>query len=93
MVHLRYPKDGYFTDRKRDERYEGPCEANVPEDAVEQYLARGWERIEVDDVEYTREELEELSYNDLRQMAAEAHRDDVDGSSKRTEIVDAFAVD
>lgn len=110
MVLLQYPKAGYFTDRQRDERYEGPCEADVPEDAVEQYLSRGWERIERKDIEEgqakdeadedeidespavtnDREELESMSYNELRKMAADAERDDINGRATKAEIIEAF---
>lgn len=43
MPELHYPNPFTFTDPDRDERYRGPCTANVDEDAVDHYLERGWE--------------------------------------------------
>lgn len=42
---------------------------------------------------YSAEEIEEMSYQKLREMAAESDRDDIDGSSKKEEIVEAFVDD
>lgn len=107
MVHLRYPYAGYFTDHERDERYEGPCEADIPEENVEHYLTRRWERVEdeEDDVEDVaeseefdrddevtdRDELEDMSYDELRSMASKSDREDVDGRMRMDDIIDAFA--
>lgn len=55
---------------------------------------------EIDDVEtpeanpqeeYTRQELEEMSYEQLRTMASKSEREDVNGRSRKQDIVDAFA--
>ena len=51
MVQLRYPDPYRFTDRERGETYDGPGVFDVPDDAVEQYLERGWEEVDGDAVD------------------------------------------
>lgn len=41
--------------------------------------------------EYTRQELEEMSYEQLRTMASKSEREDVTGRSGKQDIIDAFA--
>lgn len=104
MVTLRWPRSSYFTDRARNERYEGPGTFEVPDDAEEQYLSRGWERVNgssddtdgegsTDSQEPARSDLESMSYNQLRTLAADAESEDINGRSARDEIVDALAPD
>lgn len=49
MPELHYPKPYVFTDARRNKRYTGPGTFDVPEDAVEQYINRGWTRPESDE--------------------------------------------
>lgn len=127
MVELHWPRNTIFTDRENEERYDGPGTFEVPEESVDHYLDRGWERIDEDsesadtdaddeaeteespagadeepeladvdvdtDTEHSREELEEMSYDELRTLASESDRDDVNGRSGKQAIIDAFASD
>lgn len=49
MPELHYPKPYVFTDSRRNKEYTGPGTFDVPEDAVEQYISRGWTRPESDE--------------------------------------------
>lgn len=49
MPELHYPKPYVFSDARRSTKYTGPGTFEVPEDAVEQYLERGWTRPETDE--------------------------------------------
>lgn len=106
MVKLHWPRNTTFTDRERDEQYDGPVTTDVADDAEEQYLDRGWEYPDdVDDENEAEEEsaygnpttdrdtLETMSYDDLRKHAAESDRGDVNGGSSKDDIIDAFAAD
>lgn len=55
-----------------------------PTEQVENHEDEPWK-------DKTRQELEEMSYEKLRTMASKANRDDVDGRSKKQDIIDAFA--
>lgn len=46
MANLHYPKPFVFTDSERGVKYDGPGTYDVPDERVEQYLSRGWERPE-----------------------------------------------
>lgn len=104
MVLLRWPNNWRFTDRKRGEKYDGPVTTEVADDAEDEYLDRGWEypddeeaEVESDDDEdyedppSDRDTLEEMSYDQLRKYAAESDQEDIDGGSKKQDIIDAFA--
>jgi len=48
MPHLYWPRRGKFVDHDRNDEYHGEGVYEVPEDAVDQYLARGWEHTDDD---------------------------------------------
>ncbi len=51
MPELHYPKPYVFTDARRNKEYTGPGTFDVPEDAVDQYINRGWQRPDADEDE------------------------------------------
>lgn len=50
MVKLLYPHDYRFVDRERDKTYDGRGVYDVPDDAKDQYLERGWEEPDDEDL-------------------------------------------
>lgn len=46
MTELRWTRDTTFVDVERGDRYRGSGVYDVPDDRVEAYLGRGWERVD-----------------------------------------------
>lgn len=82
MPELHYPKPYVFSDSRRNREYTGPGTFDVPEDAVEQYLSRGWTRPESDEntdvaVEDEHQEDAETVYDAAAKPAESGTADDV----------------
>lgn len=60
MVDLYYPEPFRFTDPERGFEYDGPGTTDVPEEAVEQYLKRGWKRTDEDGEPVDTDDSDEL---------------------------------
>lgn len=78
MPELRYPKPFVFVDSRRSKEYTGPGTFDVPEDAVEQYLNRGWERVSASADEGESESSAESSDGDVDVEVEETDDEDAD---------------
>lgn len=108
MARLRWTRDRHWVDTANEVEAHEPGVYEVPDAVAAAYCnhpIEGWERVDGDTAAegedttgeasetYPRDELESWSYNELRTLASEADREDVDGRSSKADIIDAFAED
>lgn len=80
----------------RGESYDHDDELTVGESTLEQHpntLEVTEDGSGETDDGYTRDELESMDWSDLRQMAVESEREDINGRSSKADIVEALAND
>lgn len=106
MARLRWTLNQRWTDHQRGIDISGPGVYDVPDEAVDHYLEHqsdGWEQPWDDEEEeseaegesdesdtYSRDELEEMEYSELQDLAQER---DIKATQTTEELVDALAED
>lgn len=90
MVKLLYPNDYRFVDHERNETYDGRGVYDVPEDAVDQYLERGWEEPDNEDL-LDASEAEVVVSEDEDSTGPDPVAESDDLSDEATEDADADA--